>query len=74
MPRGPQTFKQGDVTRAIKAAQKAGLEVQRVEIDPLGKIVIYSGKGDSKPEYNEWDEVLDPNYKWEPPISGRRKR
>jgi hypothetical protein len=32
MTRRPCTFKQGDVTRALKAAKKAGVDVQ-VEID-----------------------------------------
>ena len=39
MPRGAHTFKQGDVTRAIKAAVKAGVKDWRVEIAD-GKIVI----------------------------------
>ena len=31
MSRGAQSFKQGDVTKAVKGVVKAGLEVQRVE-------------------------------------------
>jgi hypothetical protein len=37
MSRGPCTFKQRDVIRAIKAAQKAGLRV--VAIKPDGTVV-----------------------------------
>jgi hypothetical protein len=40
MSRGAQTFKQGDVTRAIKAAVKAGLKVQRAEVRSDGSIVL----------------------------------
>jgi hypothetical protein len=43
MSRGQQTFKQSDVTRAVKAVAKAGLPVGRVEITPDGKIVIRTG-------------------------------
>jgi hypothetical protein len=44
MPRGACTFKQQDVTRALKATRAAGVEVQRVEIDKDGKIVLVTGK------------------------------
>jgi len=40
MSRGQQTFKQSDVTKALKATVKAGFAVGRVEIDRDGKIVI----------------------------------
>lgn len=36
-------FRQSDLTRALKAAITAGLEVAVVEIDPSGKIVIMTG-------------------------------
>jgi hypothetical protein len=44
MSRGPQNFKQADVVKAIKAAQKAGLPVARVEISPDGRIVVIAGR------------------------------
>ena len=40
MSRRQQTFKQRDVTKALKATVKAGIAVGRVEIDKDGKIVI----------------------------------
>jgi hypothetical protein len=63
MSRGQQTFKQSDVTKAIKATVKAGIAVERVEIDRDGKIVIVSTKAEDvangeKSGKNEWDGVL----------------
>jgi hypothetical protein len=40
MSRGIQAFRQTDVTKAIRGAQNAGLEVQRFEIDRAGTIVV----------------------------------
>jgi hypothetical protein len=40
MARGPCTFKQQDVTRALLAADAAGCAVRRVEIDRDGKIIL----------------------------------
>jgi hypothetical protein len=62
--RGPQTFKQRDVSAAIRAAKTAGLEVARVEVDRAGKIVIVTTKGAIEPvPGNEWDEVFDTQEK-----------
>ena len=44
MSRGHQAFRLTDVTRAIRAAQKAGLDVHRFEIDRAGKIVVLADK------------------------------
>jgi hypothetical protein len=44
MSRGPLTFRQSDVTRAIRAARAAGVEVARVEIDKDGKISVFAGE------------------------------
>lgn len=38
----PATFRQSTVTRAIKAARAAGLDVARVEIDPSGRVTVYT--------------------------------
>ena len=63
MSRGQQTFKQRDVTKALKATVKAGIAVERVEIDKDGKIVVVIGRPEDaatgeKPGKNEWDAVL----------------
>ena len=63
MSRGQQTFKQSDVTKALKATVKAGIAVGRVEIDKEGKIVIVAARpqdtaNGEKREKNEWDGVL----------------
>jgi hypothetical protein len=62
MSRGQQTFKQRDVTKALKATVKAGIAVERVEIEN-GKIIIVIAKAEDtvnggSPEKNEWDRVL----------------
>jgi hypothetical protein len=44
MPRRPCTFRQQDVTRALRAIAAAGAEVRRVEIDKEGKIIVVTGK------------------------------
>jgi hypothetical protein len=40
MPRGARTFTQGDITKAIRGAEKAGLRVQRAEVRTDGSIVL----------------------------------
>jgi hypothetical protein len=44
MARAPSTFRQRDVTAAVKAMVAAGLPVARAEIDKDGKIVVVTGK------------------------------
>ncbi len=65
--RGICTFRQRDVTAAVKAVVAAGVAVARIEIDRGGKIVIIVGKGGESGNpnghgndaANEWDEVFD---------------
>ena len=40
MARRPTSFTQGDLTKALKAALKAGIKPRRAEIDQNGKIVL----------------------------------
>ena len=60
MARAPSTFRQQDVTRAVKAVTAAGVHIARIEIDKEGKIVIitadthHPGK---MTETNEWDRI-----------------
>jgi hypothetical protein len=42
--RGVQAFKQTDVTKALKAALKAGVGIERYEIDCDGKIIVHASK------------------------------
>ncbi|WP_079541778.1 hypothetical protein [Bradyrhizobium lablabi] len=57
MARRPCTFKQQDVTRALRGAIAAGIEIQRVEIDKAGKIIIVT-IGDS-PQTSEHELDLE---------------
>src|SRR5258707_15518375 len=50
MSRGAQTFKQGDVTKAIKAVVKAGVKDWRLEIGD-GKIIVVAGEPDDKTKH-----------------------
>jgi hypothetical protein len=58
MARAPSTFRQQDVTRAVKAVTAAGVHIARIEIDRAGKIVIITGAepaGIERSERNTWD-------------------
>lgn len=53
-------FRQADIKRAVAGARAAGLDVNRVEIDPEGMIVLLAGQGKNNLETsNEWNEVLN---------------
>ena len=59
MARGRCTFKQNDVTRALRAAEAAGREVRRVEIDGAGKIVLVIAEpADAEPGPSGADKVI----------------
>ena len=58
MSRGPYSFKQRDMTRAVKAVVAAGLAVARVEVDKDGKIVIVPGTPEATIESGAWDKAI----------------
>jgi hypothetical protein len=62
MGRGRCTFKEADLTRALRAAKKAGANVTRAEVARDGKIVlVLDGEASSGNEINEWDEMYGKN-------------
>jgi hypothetical protein len=62
MSRRPCSFRQTDLTRALKGARSAGIEIARIEIDKDGRIIVITGKPtealfEESKERNEWDVV-----------------
>ena len=58
------TFTQAGITRAIKAAQAAGMQVSRCEIGPDGRIILSSESAPSAP--------ADPFAAWKASKDARR--
>lgn len=60
--RAPSSFKQRDMTRAVRAVVAAGVEVARVEVDKDGRIVVVAKQADSNSQSdaspNPWDEAV----------------
>ena len=44
MARAPSTFRQADVTKAVKAVRSAGVDIVRVELTKDGSIVIVTAE------------------------------
>jgi hypothetical protein len=55
MARAPSTFRQQDVTRAVKAVRCAGVDIARVEIARDGRIIIVPAVAAQTRDENEWD-------------------
>ena len=55
-------FKQADATRALRAAQKAGLQPSGYKIDPSGAIIVMLNDGTQHghASRNPWDDELLP--------------
>ena len=65
MVRGPCTFRQGDVTRAIREVEAAGKKVRKVKKIRKVSIVIEIAQDDDAAtvdgEKNEWDAEYGPD-------------
>ena len=62
MTRRPPSFRQRDLTRAVRGVTAAGVGIARVEVDRAGKITIIAlgaePPGEDGKGPNEWDTVL----------------
>ena len=60
MSRAPSSFRQTDLTRAIKAYVKAGIPAERIRtaFDKNGRPVIFVAKPVEGDHYNAWDEAV----------------
>jgi hypothetical protein len=62
MGRGPCTFKEADLVRALRAAKKAGIDVTRAEVGKDGSIILVLNTDKQtlvNIEHNEWDDGGD---------------
>jgi len=63
MTRAPSTFRQADLTKALKAAAAAGLHVAGYKISARGEIQVVIGESQAQNsngggrEANEWDAI-----------------
>ena len=61
MSRRPTTFRQRDLTAAIKGVIAAGCAVARVEVGKDGKIIVVISKeqvsNNVNDSHNEWDDL-----------------
>ena len=59
MVRAPCTFRERDLTRAIRAVEAAGQKIRKIEVDRDGNLVIVIAQEDDDAavdsERNEWD-------------------
>jgi hypothetical protein len=59
--RRPSNFRQGDVSRAIAAVQRRGLDIARVEVDPnTAKIVVTVKSNGTETNVNPFDTAPVP--------------
>jgi hypothetical protein len=56
--RGPLTWKQRDLTRALKGAVAAGLPPRKASVAPDGRIELDFDGGTVEVEASDWDEIL----------------
>ena len=57
-PRGPARFREKDVTRVLRAAQRSGVPFAAVKIAPDGSILVIPGEPEPVPpsNHNVWDD------------------
>jgi hypothetical protein len=58
MSRVSATFRQIDVTRVLRAARAAGIEVTRIEVDPSGRIIVMTSVGAAPEPTGDLDKWL----------------
>ena len=51
-------FTQADLTRAVQAMRKAGVDVAGAKIQPDGTIVVLTGRAEAANDANPLDRVL----------------
>ncbi len=57
--RGPSKFKKTDVTRAARGLLAAGVDIARLEIEPVsGKVSIITGSSSDDQETNDLDNWI----------------
>jgi hypothetical protein len=61
MTRRPSTFRQADVSRAVKAAQTAGLTIGKVEVAPDGTIRVIVANAPELSPANPFDQWKSKN-------------
>ena len=62
MSRRPSTFRKTDLTRALRGARAAGIDIAHFEIDKDGRIIVVAAKTKEESDNvdgdrNEWDSV-----------------
>jgi hypothetical protein len=57
--RGPQTFRQRDVTKAVRALSAAGKSVAEIRVDKTGAHIVVAGEEDKTKQTagNSWDSI-----------------
>jgi stringent starvation protein B len=58
MARALSTFRQADVTRAVKAVRSAGVNIARVEVARDGRIVIITAEAQCAAQDDDLDREL----------------
>jgi len=56
-PRRPSAFRQGDLTKAVRAVVAAGLRVAGVKVTADGHIEVVTGEDKDPGRENEWDRL-----------------